>query len=323
MADYANRNIPAVYAMMRRHIVALCVGLFIVLAVAPSWAANPFMRGSGGGADDAPARVTRSAPESPGLFAALYAKSVTIQRDLRTGLSGYVRRLKTSSSPWELMLFLGLAFVYGVVHAAGPGHGKSVASSYFLSRGGSVGQGVALGLGMGATHAASASLVVGGVYLVVQRTSMTNFAAASATIEQASYLLITLLGAWLVWSAVAGMRGAEGEGDAPVVPATRRSLWAVTLSAGIIPCPGAALILLFACAQQALVLGLGAVVAMAAGMGVTIAAASVVAVCCRGVMLRSCGARRRWQRIVRHTVSLGAAVVVFGFGLMLLMGSVG
>lgn len=300
-----------------RHIFATCmVGLVILSCAAVACAANPFMKGTSRGEQHE--KVQAVVHERPSLFQQVYSRIVSSQRDLRQGMSSYVRRLKSAPAPLELLTFLALAFAYGVIHAAGPGHGKSVASSYFLSRGGRMRQGVALGLTMGAIHAISAIVVVGGVYFFVQRSLMASFARVSGYVEQGSYLLVGVVGLVLLAQAV---RESFGEDAAEAAPPAPRSLFAVALSAGIIPCPGAALILLFAIAQQALWLGLSAVTAMAAGMGVTIATASVCAVCFRSATLCTSSRHRRTMRVMRGIFSILGALVVVGFGFGLFVGS--
>ena len=57
---------------------------------------------------------------------------------------------------WVLLL----GFVYGVVHAIGPGHGKAVVTSYFLSQDKKWRDGVIMGFEIGLSHVTSAIIFV-------------------------------------------------------------------------------------------------------------------------------------------------------------------
>ena len=48
-------------------------------------------------------------------------------------LAGAVKRLKSGNALSALFFLAGLSFVYGIVHAAGPGHGKAIISSYVVA----------------------------------------------------------------------------------------------------------------------------------------------------------------------------------------------
>jgi nickel/cobalt exporter len=62
-----------------------------------------------------------------GIAGWLLAKQATFYR----ALAGLIRAAKTNGSAyWGLM---GISFAYGIFHAAGPGHGKAVISSYLLA----------------------------------------------------------------------------------------------------------------------------------------------------------------------------------------------
>jgi nickel/cobalt transporter (NicO) family protein len=71
-----------------------------------------------------------SAPPSAsatGIVGWLFAKQAEFYRQF----SGLIRSAKADGSAvWEL---LGVSFLYGVFHAAGPGHGKAVFSSYLVA----------------------------------------------------------------------------------------------------------------------------------------------------------------------------------------------
>lgn len=63
---------------------------------------------------------------------------------------------------------LGVAFLYGCLHAAGPGHGKALVSGYLVSRDATVGDVVRLGAQIAAMHVASAVVLVAALALFVR-----------------------------------------------------------------------------------------------------------------------------------------------------------
>jgi len=118
------------------------------------------------------------------------------------GLTAALREVATSSS--ALWTLLGLSFGYGVAHAAGPGHGKVVISSYMLASGDTARRGAMLAIGAALMQATMAVVLVGllaGVF-GLSRTFLTD---ATITLERFSYALIILLGLYLVWRTVKGL----------------------------------------------------------------------------------------------------------------------
>jgi len=98
-------------------LLALIAGAVLGLGLADALAQNPFAR-----------RVRlRSAAGGDGIAGWLIAKQAEFYRLL----SGAIRNAKTDGGAvWVLM---GLSFAYGIFHAAGPGHGKAVISSYLVA----------------------------------------------------------------------------------------------------------------------------------------------------------------------------------------------
>jgi len=211
-----------------------------------------------------------------------------------------------------------------VIHAVGPGHGKAVASFYFLSRKGTLAQGLFMGFLMGFLHAASASVVVLVVYFVLRRSAMARFEAAGGVIEAASFLLIALIGLVLTARALNALirrKPLPVHEHAHGKSAKGRGFLLVALVAGMVPCPGAAIILLFTLALQAPMLGLASVGAMAVGMGLTISLAALLTVYFRKTVLAAASTRPRVFAALHFGLTLVGSTLVFVLGTALFLGS--
>jgi ABC-type nickel/cobalt efflux system permease component RcnA len=86
---------------------------------------------------------------------------LTFQREANRLIATHMRAIRDGESSLPLVIGAGLAFLYGVVHALGPGHGKLVVVSYFLSREAQIGRGLLMGLQIAVFHVISAMVVVG------------------------------------------------------------------------------------------------------------------------------------------------------------------
>jgi nickel/cobalt exporter len=113
-----------------------------------------------------------------------------------TALAAMLRSAKVDGSAlWGLM---GISFVYGIFHAAGPGHGKAVISSYLLANEETWRRGVALSFASAAMQSLTAVAIVGIAAVLLGATAKV-MGDTVRTIEIASYSLIVLLGARLLW----------------------------------------------------------------------------------------------------------------------------
>lgn len=137
-------------------------------------------------------------PEATGVFGWLFAKQAEFYR----ALSGLIRAMKADGSAvWAL---LGVSFLYGVFHAVGPGHGKAVISSYLVANDETWRRGVALSFASALLQAAVAVALVGIAAALLGATAKA-MGDTVRWIELASYLLITALGAKLLWSKGGGL----------------------------------------------------------------------------------------------------------------------
>ncbi|RED45782.1 nickel/cobalt transporter [Aestuariispira insulae] len=239
------------------------------------------------------------------------AQQKAFHADLTEGL----KTLKNDggfSAAWALIL---ASFLYGVFHAAGPGHGKVVLTTYLVTQKEKVGRGILL-----ATLAAFCQglvalvLVYGLIYLAGWLPRETSEAVTWS--ERMSYALVALIGIMLVWraaKAVIGLRTASashshnhhhdhhhhdhhqghdttcsscGHAHAPTADQLEgnwKTALGVILSIGLRPCSGAVLVLVFAKALKLSAAGVAAVAAMSLGTAIAVAVLALVAVNARNL----------------------------------------
>lgn len=133
------------------------------------------------------------------------------QQGFYRALTGALKAMREDGS--KLWLLVGLSFAYGVFHAAGPGHGKAVISSYMLANEVALRRGVMLSFVSSMLQGATAIVVVGAAFLVLRGTAL-SMTDATWFLETASYALVTAFGAWLLWQKLAP-RVARWSGRAP------------------------------------------------------------------------------------------------------------
>jgi nickel/cobalt transporter (NicO) family protein len=131
-------------------------------------------------------------PAPSGLFGWLLSKQALFYREL----SGLIRAAKSDGTAlWGLM---GVSFAYGIFHAAGPGHGKAVISSYLVANEETWRRGVTLSFASALLQAITAVLIVGVAAVLIGATAKA-MGDTVRVIETVSYALIVLVGARLFW----------------------------------------------------------------------------------------------------------------------------
>ncbi|MBL8578239.1 MAG: nickel/cobalt transporter [Mesorhizobium sp.] len=140
--------------------------------------------------------TAETAVPSTGLFSGLLNWINVQQQQFYRALTGALKSMRENNS--SLLVLVGLSFAYGVFHAAGPGHGKAVISSYMLANEVALRRGIMLSFVSAFLQAAVAILLISLVFLFLRGTSV-KMTDATWFLEIASYLLITLFGAWLLW----------------------------------------------------------------------------------------------------------------------------
>lgn len=310
----------------------------------PAWGAR-----SGG--DAAPAAPPPQAQK--GWWQTILALQQKFFRQMGDALKNF-KSTGTLTASWALVT---VSFLYGVFHAAGPGHGKAVISSYVLANGATVRRGVILSFLAALVQALSAIGLVS-VLAVALNAAGLEIRQIAQRFELASGVLITLAGLWLltayVWRrflvnapvpalahAHAGHAHHHGHahdhhhhdencgcGHAHMPdPRDLEKDWslgkaaAIVLAVGIRPCSGAIFILVFALTQGLYWAGIGATFAMALGTAMTVSVLATAAVMFRNATLRYSGSR--WTTGIYDTAAIAGSCLVIFFGIGLLLNSLG
>jgi nickel/cobalt exporter len=307
-------------------IIALAL-LFCVLLSGPVLSAqNPFFSG---GQDEkkaeegvTPRQEDQKATKDKSGFQVLqpvFSMLSLWQKKLRGHLTHVSRDIR--ENPWSrsFLLFLVLSFVYGVIHALGPGHGKSIVFSYFLSRPGKYVHGVLMGNLITFIHVFSAVAIVLGFYLVLKTAGLSSFEDVRGILEKISYALLMVLGLFLIVYKVHELKTGTltNVQEYKAAETDFRHLVLVALATGLVPCPGAALILLFTITLDILIPGLIAMVCIALGMGVTTTLFALFSIASRNTIFRVTVRKQKIFALSSAALSLTGAFAISMIGSLL------
>lgn len=269
-------------------------------------------------ANAAPVNLTDRQVSSPSFLSTI----AQAQKVLREKMTSAITAMKQGD--WNaIWKFLAICFIYGMLHALGPGHGKSIVVGYFIARRGRWRQGVALGAGITVTHTMSAVLLLFVLYAIFKATVFSAFETGRIGIEKASYALIMITGILLV---ILGIRDFFAQkkkereatsSEAALPPTARwREIIGVAAITGIVPCPAVALIVLFCLLNSMVALSLLGALVICIGMTITNITFGIAAVALRKGIDKG-SAHTRLAANIYTAASLVGGLVIFISGLLL------
>ncbi len=313
----------------------LAIGAFVLLGALDAALAQPFgmTRGS-------------APPEITGFAGWVFAKQAAFYRML----SGTIRAAKADGS--AAYTLMGISFLYGIFHAAGPGHGKAVISSYLVANNETWRRGVVLSFASALLQALVAIAIVGVAAVLLNATAKT-MGNAIRVIEIVSYALIVLIGLRLLWVKGRALwhllrpsrhdhghahdhghdhhhhdeeeASAWGHAHAPEPAELAGRHWlrhglSAIVAVGLRPCSGAIIVLVFALAQGLFWIGVASTFVMGLGTAITVAAVATLAVAARGFAGRLAKAKPGAGMLFLRGLETAAALLIIVFGVALLTG---
>lgn len=198
---------------------------------------------------------------------------ITLQYEINSYISTTIRSLNDSNSLSTSILILGIAFLYGVIHAAGPGHGKTLVAFYFTSNKGSYKEAFKIGYLISIIHAISGLATTFAIFYTLKAMFREEFDNVSQITIQISGVMIMMIGLYLIYESYKERKLKEAK-----IEKKAKSKYAVALGAGIVPCPGVMSIVLFCILLKHYLLGVLSAIFMSIGMGLTISIAGILSI---------------------------------------------
>jgi nickel/cobalt transporter (NicO) family protein len=275
--------------------------------------------------DNASGQGPATSANQGGLLHRIEGFIIVTQRNVNREINRRLIAVRDGHGPGVIFAGLLIAFLYGVFHALGPGHGKTVIVGYFLGRGGSIARGVAMAGWIALSHVIGAIVIVGVVHYILSH-SMATPVEEILWLRLVSYGAILAIGLVMLMLALRDRRAialagghvhSHHHGHSHSLRGLREQRL-LAVAAGFIPCSGAILILVFAFTNGILLMGMLMALLIAVGMGLTLAALGIASVLAH----RQVTARFAGGRGMQTFLSLLGPLLITAIGLVLLSGAV-
>jgi len=251
--------------------------------------------------------------DKPSMWQCLMTHINNWQAFFKDILTDFGNDLKQDFWGPSLFLFLFFSFLYGIVHALGPGHGKSIVTSYFIARPGNYMSGLVMSFALSLTHASS-----GAIFVVVMKYVLESplLFSTALPLEQVSYALLIIVGGFVTIFGVLDL--IKNKDTENIVPSENiKQMLMVALITGMIPCPGASIILIFTLSLNMHFVGLIAILAMGIGMGITTSAFACVAIFSRSSITTMTDSSARIHYIVHEGFTILGGLIIMGLGFVM------
>ncbi len=282
-------------------LIFLLTAVVLFSALSPAQA-NPFT----GKADPAPVQM------APRAAVPWMQKLIHQQQVLRQTISQKMRQAKARNSVLPLAAALAAALAYGMLHSAGPGHGKAVALSYIISTRPGYLRALAFGNILAFTHGLSGIVLVLAVKWVLHTGFQSSLNTITLYTQRVSFGLILVLGLYILFTLVKKQlhsRGGDIREAVPPVPAGLSTAFVM----GMIPCPGVVMVMLFSMSMGVTAFGILMGLTISLGMAVTLSMVTMAGVLGKNTLIS--GASRfesiaKWEELIIEGLAALALVLL-------------
>ena len=284
----------------------------LLLTMTNVYAGNPFISGS-----SEKKSVARVLPHP------FVQQLKNLQRDLHQNLSDKIKLVKETGSLSAVFSLILIAFLYGIIHSAGPGHNKAIVASYLLARGKSLSEGVFVGSVVAIFHGAAGVASVLILHYVMRVALLsTSMDEVSRITQIVSFSLISLVGLFSLLikiNALFRRTGSKRTSDPYISRREDRGPLLMGVVMGLIPCPGVVLLMLFALSMDMIGLGILLSAFLTLGMVVTISVISFIIVLGKNIFLDTINWGKSLTELIEYIVEIVSSILITGIGILMLI----
>jgi ABC-type nickel/cobalt efflux system permease component RcnA len=249
------------------------------------------------------------------------AEMALLLKNLAIQLGTLLENIKNEHSMVSIVSLLTLSFLYGLVHAAGPGHGKTLVASYFTSNDKNYKKALSLSFMIATVHTFSALILTYVLYYLFQNifsVAIINIADIATKISGA---LIISIGVYLMYGKYRHYKSTKtlqwstqkiASCNCASCKTQNSTDVALVLAAGLIPCPGTITVFLFSISLGLYWIGFLSAVVMSLGMSSIIALTALASVKIRN------SSKNRYSKLLKY-LDFGATFIIIILGLILIL----
>jgi len=239
----------------------------------------------------------------------------SLQKNLNMKVSSLVNEFKASMNFNKAFLVFFFSFIYAVLHSGGPGHGKLLLGTYFLTnddvhrkRDAAV-----AGIIVSITHNGMAVLLSGVLYLLIH--SFGDQRHMQEVTKQVGGVLVILTGLAIMLTSVFRNKIKFFDEEKNAERLKRYPFYLIAILSGIVPCPLAWSVLVLCITMNLYWLGLVSVFGMAIGAGITVGVTGLIVITGKESLFTLVN-RERAEKFA-HVLRFGGGVFLVLFGYLM------
>ncbi len=261
------------------------------------------------------------AASMPVISNKFFAKIIIWQQKLKAKMSSLVQQSESTGSIKPLLLLIMAAFAYGVIHAAGPGHGKAIALSYVLSQRPSYIQGLLFSNCMALFHGASGIIFVLVIRFILKTNIIKNLETVTNITQVISYSIIACFGLGIFIHSIYKLikkndqkqhtyeTFKSGEYTNPVL---------LALVVGSIPCPGVVMVMLFTLSMDLIALGIILGITISIGLALTVSIVVLITISGKVASLTAISKNSKRTVLIEFGIEVFSGLLLMTLGILFL-----
>lgn len=202
-------------------------------------------------------------------------------RELKDKLEQTLQNIKDSNSISSYIWLLLFSLGYGILHAIGPGHGKSLVSAYFLANDNSYIKAMSVSTLIGLVHTFSAFILTYVIYYVLNSIFASYFTKIEDMAIKVSAVVIIIIALYLLNKKIKARKNHHNHAHTSCgcgSCSTKSTDIGVILGAGLVPCPGTVTIFIFCLSLDMVFVGFLSAIFMSIGMSIIIFVAAMLSI---------------------------------------------